>query len=183
MRAAAVLALLVLASAGCLGAGKPAPGGGPSSEVPSPSGSDSSPDLAPVHGDGPADVPWWMPCDFQAFLPSPARDAWTDRRPLHIAHQGGESEVPSATMYALKTAIRKGADMLEVDVHATADGELVLLHDTTVDRTTEGTGNVEDLTLAEVQALDAAYWFVPGRNAVHDAPAADYALRGIRTGD
>lgn len=86
-------------------------------------------------------------------------------------------------MYAFKTALRKGADMLELDVHVTSDGELVVLHDTTVDRTTDGSGQVETLTLAEVQALDAAHWFVPGRNAVHDAPASEYVLRGIRTGE
>lgn len=125
---------------------------------------------------------WWMPCDSTGHLPAPARGAWTDRRFLHIAHQGGENEVPSATMYALKTALRKGADMLEVDVHVTADGELVVLHDPTVDRTTNGRGAVQEMTLAEVQALDAAHWFVPGRNAVHDAAEAEYVLRGIRTG-
>jgi glycerophosphoryl diester phosphodiesterase len=125
---------------------------------------------------------WWMSCDHAGHLPAPARGSWTDRRPLHIAHQGGENEVPSATMYALKTALRKGADMLEVDVHVTRDGELVVLHDTTVDRTTNGQGAVQEMTLAEIQALDAAHWFVPGRNAVHDAGEADYVLRGVRTG-
>lgn len=135
--------------------------------------------------DEPVDQPettWWQPCDFEAFLPAPAREAWTDRFPLNIAHQGGENEVPSATMYALKTAIRKGADLLEIDVHVTADGHIVVLHDATVDRTTDGTGAVEQMTLAQVQALDAAYWFVPGRNAVHDAAEGEYVLRGIRTG-
>lgn len=135
------------------------------------------PDLSP-----PGPSTWWQPCDHSSFLPAPARGAWTDRRFLHIAHQGGENEVPSATMYALKTALRKGADMLEVDVHATADRELVVLHDTTVDRTTDGTGAVQEMTLAQLQELDAAYWFVPGRNAVRGAPEADYVLRGIRTG-
>jgi glycerophosphoryl diester phosphodiesterase len=105
-----------------------------------------------------------------------------ERRPLNIAHQGGENEVPSATMYAFKTALRKGADMLELDVHVTADNELVVLHDTTIDRTTPATGKVEELDLIDIQKLDAAYWFVPGRNAVHDANVEDYVLRGIRTG-
>jgi glycerophosphoryl diester phosphodiesterase len=127
-------------------------------------------------------TPSWMPCDYAGFEPSPSHGSWLERHPLNIAHQGGENEVPSATMYALKTAIRKGADMLELDVHVTSDGELVVLHDTTVDRTTEGSGAVQDMPLAEIQALDAAYWFVPGRNAVHDAQPGDYLLRGIRTG-
>jgi glycerophosphoryl diester phosphodiesterase len=124
-----------------------------------------------------AESPSWLSCDHAGFDPSPAHGTWMERRPLNIAHQGGEDEVPSATMYAFKTALRKGADMLELDVHVTSDGELVVLHDTTV-----GSGAVETLTLAEIQALDAAYWFVPGRNAVHDAAASDYVLRGIRTG-
>ncbi|MFA5944328.1 MAG: glycerophosphodiester phosphodiesterase family protein, partial [Candidatus Thermoplasmatota archaeon] len=161
MKPTAVVLLAFVACAGCLGDGTTTPNTTATS----------------------VDTPSWMPCDFEAFLPAPAHDGWMDRRPLNIAHQGGENEVPSATMYALKTAIRKGADMLELDVHVTSDGELVLLHDTTVDRTTEGAGAVQDMTLAEIQALDAAYWFVPGRNAVHDAAAADYTLRGIRTGD
>lgn len=163
LRATLVLLLLLL-GAGCLDGGEPT--------------------AATLRPDGQATATgtWWQPCDLPAEMPAPARGAWTERRFLHIAHQGGENEAPSATLYALKTALRKGADMLEVDVHATADGELVVLHDTTVDRTTDGHGAVQDMTLAEVQALDAAHWFVPGRNAVQGAPEADYVLRGIRTG-
>lgn len=182
MRTAAFLAVLALSVPGCFGEDDP----GRSAPDPVPDGSADNATMTTtppvVVAPPPAESPWWMPCGFEAFLPSPARDGWLDRRPLHIAHQGGESEVPSATMYALKTAIRKGADMLEVDVHVTSDGELVLLHDTTVDRTTNGMGAVQDMTLEEIQALDAGYWFVPGRNAVHDAGEADYVLRGIRTG-
>lgn len=180
MKAAALLLATLVAAAGCLGAdkGEDAP--------PTPSASDAPGPLPlpppPVELLPAAETPWWMPCDYAGFEPSAPKGTWMERRPLHIAHQGGENEVPSATMYALKTAIRKGADMLEVDVHVTADGELVVLHDTTVDRTTSGTGAVQDLPLAEIQKLDAAHWFVPGRNAVHDAAAGDYVLRGIRTG-
>src|SRR5688572_33278632 len=84
-----------------------------------------------------------------------AKTDWTKLRVLNIAHQGGEDEAPSNTMYAYERAMRLGADMLEVDIHTTADGELVVLHDATVNRTTNGTGRVYDMTLAEVQALDA----------------------------
>ncbi len=140
-------------------------------------------DLPLAAADGAVDEVWWEPCDWQDHVPPPARGDWTERRVLHIAHQGGENEVPSNTMYALKTAVRKGADVLEIDVHATADNELVVIHDTTVDRTTDGTGLVEDHTLAELKALDAAHWFVPGRNAVRDAAPEDYVLRGARHGD
>jgi glycerophosphoryl diester phosphodiesterase len=114
---------------------------------------------------------------------SAADNPWLQHRFLNFAHQGGEDELPSATMYAFKEAIRAGADALEIDVGSTADGHLVVLHDNKLDRTTNGTGSVNDRTLAEVQALDAAYWFVPGRNAVHGLPDSAYPLRGVRTGD
>ncbi|HEY8583348.1 MAG TPA: glycerophosphodiester phosphodiesterase family protein, partial [Capillimicrobium sp.] len=112
-----------------------------------------------------------------------AGNPWLTDRFLNFAHQGGEDEFPSATMYAFKEAMRAGADAIEIDVGYTSDGHLVVLHDNTLNRTTNGTGSVNDKTLAEVQALDAAYWFVPGRNAVHDLPPGSYPLRGVRTGD
>lgn len=85
-------------------------------------------------------------------------------------------------MYALATAVAKGADALELDVHATADGHLVVLHDPTVDRTTDGSGWVDALSLAHIRALDAAYWFVPGEGVASGRPARDYVLRGVATG-
>jgi glycerophosphoryl diester phosphodiesterase len=107
---------------------------------------------------------------------------WLERRVWNIAHQGGENEAPSDTLYAFKTALAKGVDMLELDVHATSDGEIVVLHDATVDRTTNGTGSVDELTLAEIKTLDAAYWFVPERGTTHSAEPEEYLLRGIATG-
>ncbi len=112
-----------------------------------------------------------------------ARDRWLRRSPLHIAHQGGEAEAPSSTLFAMTTAVAKGADALELDVHATADGHLVVLHDPTVDRTTNGTGAVDTMTLAQVQALDAAHWFVPGEGVVAGRAASEYTLRGVAAGD
>ena len=82
---------------------------------------------------------------------------WLDRRILNIAHQGGEHEAPSNTMFAFKEAVRKGADVLEMDVQLTKDGEIVVFHDRTVgNRTNSPDRAVNDMTLAEVQALDAA---------------------------
>jgi glycerophosphoryl diester phosphodiesterase len=78
-------------------------------------------------------------------------------RPLVIAHQGGDGVWPGDTMYAFDKAVEIGADVLEMDAHITKDGEIVLMHDEAVDRTTNGTGLIEDLTLAEIQQLDAAY--------------------------
>ncbi len=107
---------------------------------------------------------------------------WLDQRIVNFAHQGGEDILPSNTLYAMKRSLALGADMLELDVGVTADDRIVVLHDNSVDRTTDGTGSVNGLSLAAVQKLDAAYWFVPGRNTVHDLPAASYPYRGIRTG-
>lgn len=108
---------------------------------------------------------------------------WLEQRVLNIAHAGGGTEAPVNTLYAYKRATDIGADLIELDVHSTADGELVVIHDSTVDRTTDGTGRVEDMTLDEIQELDAAHWFVPGRSAVPDLPEDEYPLRGARYGD
>jgi glycerophosphoryl diester phosphodiesterase len=74
-----------------------------------------------------------------------------------IAHRGGSggSGMPEGTLAAFQASIDAGADWLEFDVRRTADGVLVVLHDATVDRTTDGTGAIADLTLAQVRALDA----------------------------
>jgi glycerophosphoryl diester phosphodiesterase len=78
-------------------------------------------------------------------------------RPLVIAHQGGDGVWPGDTMYAFENAVRIGADVLEMDAHITKDGQIVLMHDEKVDRTTDGTGLIEDLTLDQLKQLDAAY--------------------------
>ncbi|KAA1191811.1 hypothetical protein F0M18_09755 [Pseudohalioglobus sediminis] len=103
--------------------------------------------------------------------------------PLNYAHRGGVIDFPENTLFAYAEVALAGADVLEMDVYQTRDNELVILHDLDVDRTTNGTGNVVDLTLAELKALDAAYWFVPGAGTPHDRPEADYVYRGIATGD
>ncbi|MGI8462408.1 MAG: glycerophosphodiester phosphodiesterase [Solirubrobacterales bacterium] len=112
-----------------------------------------------------------------------ANTDWTKLRTLNIAHQGGEDEAPSNTMYAYERSLRLGADMLEVDVHTTSDGELVALHDATVDRTTNGTGRIYDKTLAEVRELDAAHNLVPGEGTERGLGADNYPYRGVRLGE
>lgn len=82
-----------------------------------------------------------------------------EHKPLVFAHQGGEGLWPSNTMLAFDNAARLGADVLDTDMHMTKDGVLVLMHDETVDRTTNGHGAIRDLTLAEIKKLDAAYSF------------------------
>lgn len=108
---------------------------------------------------------------------------WTERRFLNIAHAGGENEAPANTMYALKRAVRLGADMIELDVQSTSDDKLVVMHDATLDTFTNGTGLVRDHTFREVRALDAAYNFVPDRSAVPGLAPESYPLRGVRTHD
>jgi len=80
--------------------------------------------------------------------------------PLLIAHRGGAGLAPENTLAAFENAVFQwGADMLEMDVRSTRDGEVVVIHDETVDRTTDGTGRVEGFTLRELQNLDAGYRF------------------------
>ena len=81
--------------------------------------------------------------------------------PLVIAHQGGDGLWPGNTMFAFEQAAKLGVDVLEMDLHITKDGVLVLMHDETVDRTTDGTGLVEEMGLAELKGLDAGYDWSP----------------------
>ena len=79
--------------------------------------------------------------------------------PLIIAHRGGADLAPENTLAAFRNAIALGADMIEIDVHLTKDGRVVVIHDNTVDRTTGGHGRIADLTLAEIKQLDAGKKF------------------------
>jgi len=108
---------------------------------------------------------------------------WLKRRFLNMAHAGGEKEAPMNTQYAFKRAVGLGADMIELDVQSTSDDQLVVIHNASVEETTDGAGRVRDLTFDQVHALDAAYNFVPGRSAVPGLPAESCPLRGVRTGD
>lgn len=82
-------------------------------------------------------------------------------RPLVIAHRGDSASAPEQTLAAFEQAVVRGADMIEVDVRRALDGELVLLHDARVDRTTDGGGRVDTLSFAELRQLDAGGWFAP----------------------
>lgn len=82
-----------------------------------------------------------------------------EHRPLVIAHQGGEGIAPENTRTAFRQSLAVGADVLDTDVHMTLDGVLVLIHDETVDRTSDGSGEVRDLTLSELRELDFGYHF------------------------
>jgi glycerophosphoryl diester phosphodiesterase len=78
-----------------------------------------------------------------------------------IAHRGFSGAAPENTIAAVRAAINIQADMVEIDVTLSADDHVVVIHDETVDRTTDGTGEVSRFTLAEVQRLDAGSWFDP----------------------
>lgn len=80
---------------------------------------------------------------------------------LVIAHRGASAYAPENTRAAFDLAISMGSDLIETDIQITRDGELVLIHDDLVDRTTSGQGAVSDYSLAELQALDAGTWFDP----------------------
>lgn len=112
-----------------------------------------------------------------------ADNPWLGQRVMNMAHSGGEDEAPMNTMYAFERADTLGADMLEIDVQLTADGDLAVIHDATVDDSTDHTGRVDSFTMEQLRAMDAAHWFVPGRSTVHDDPSAQYPLRGARSGD
>jgi glycerophosphoryl diester phosphodiesterase len=112
-----------------------------------------------------------------------ATNPWLEKRPLNIAHQGGEDEFPSNTMYAFERSLKAGADMLELDVGVTKDDRVVVMHDTTLDRTTSGTGTIASHTLKQIEKLDGAYWFHAADDAYrHDRKASAYTWRGVATG-
>lgn len=111
------------------------------------------------------------------------RNVWRQVPTWNIAHQGGEDEFPSNTLYAFRKALAAGANMLELDIGVTKDGQVIVMHDTTVDRVTNGHGTVASKTLAQIQRLDGAYWFAGGHDAYrHDRPARAYRFRGVATG-
>jgi predicted esterase len=104
-------------------------------------------------------------------------------RPIVLAHTAGEDNFPASTLFAFGESVKAGVDMLDLNVLLTKDGVLLVQHDDTVDRSTSGTGAVSDLTFAEINALDGAYWFTEDCGACTDQPDDHYLYRGIRTGD
>jgi len=95
---------------------------------------------------------------------------------LNIAHQGGEALRPSNTILAYRHGLEVGADSLEGDLHATQDGVVVLSHDATVDRYTDGTGYIKDFTFTELEELDAGYDFTTDGGATY--PYRNYYFEG-----
>lgn len=92
----------------------------------------------------------WQPVLATSFTPA---------RVDNIAHRGASGHAPESTLPAFRLARQLGADWIELDVHQTRDGELVVIHDKRVDRTTNGQGAVNELTLSQLKKLDAGSWF------------------------
>ena len=101
--------------------------------------------------------------------------AWPDGSIVVIAHRGEHRAHPENTLPAFQAAIDAGADFFELDVRTTSDGQLVLMHDSNVDRTTNGTGAIRSMTMEQVRALDAGRKFGP-RFAGAKVPAFEEPL-------
>jgi len=83
----------------------------------------------------------------------------TNSKPLIIAHRGDSADAPENTLAAFRLALQNGADGIELDVMLSADQQLVVIHDDSVDRTTNGHGQVGNMSLAALRELDAGSWF------------------------
>ena len=93
-----------------------------------------------------------------AALPAIALSPPSGRKVMVTGHRGASGFAPENTMAAFRLAHEQGADMIELDVYLSLDGRLVVMHDATVDRTTDGQGRIEDMTLEQIKALDAGSW-------------------------
>jgi len=108
----------------------------------------------------------------------PASQPFTFNYPLVVGHRGYRAAYPENTMIAFKAAVDAGVQMVELDVHLARDRKLVVMHDDTVDRTTNGKGSVDEYTLPELKKLDAGYWFHP-RFAGEQIPTLKEVLRQL----
>jgi glycerophosphoryl diester phosphodiesterase len=94
--------------------------------------------------------------------------------PVNLAHRGASALAPENTIEAFRLAVEAGAGGLELDVHLTSDGHIVVIHDATVDRTTNGTGAVSEMTLDDLRGLDAGHNFSPDGGSTYP-----YRGRGV----
>jgi len=97
----------------------------------------------------------------------------TRQVPLRIGHRGAAGHAPENTLLSIETALALGAEVIEIDVHRSLDGQLIVMHDERVDRTTNGSGYIRDLTLAQLQKLEMA-----ARQRVPTLPEVLQAVRG-----
>ncbi|WP_185806942.1 glycerophosphodiester phosphodiesterase [Bacillus salinus] len=101
----------------------------------------------------------------------------TSHKPKVIAHRGASGYAPEHTFAAFNKAIEQQADYIEADIQMTKDGELILIHDPTVTRTSNGHGTVMNMTLQEIRRLDAGSWFNPYLYHTETIPTLQQFLR------
>ena len=118
-----------------------------------------------------------MTAEFDSML-----DAMSSGETLVFGHRGAMANAPMNTMSAFELALQQGAGGIELDVHRSLDGHVFVMHDFTVNETTNGCGAIRDLSLAELQALDAGSWF-SGEYEGERIPTLDevFELLGRRT--
>ncbi|MCR9251524.1 MAG: glycerophosphodiester phosphodiesterase [bacterium] len=98
------------------------------------------------------------PWIYQNWIASTSIDGLKGKEFKVIAHRGASGVAPENTLAAIGAALDMGVDMIDIDVRMSKDGEVVVIHDATVDRTTDGTGRVDQYTLSELKYLDAGSW-------------------------
>jgi len=104
---------------------------------------------------------------------------WNDlESPVVVAHRGDKAYAPENTLSAFEQAAEKGADAVEFDVKLTADNKVIVLHDQTVDRTTNGTGNIAKLTFSALRDLEAGTQF-PGKFPTERIPELDEVFETV----
>jgi glycerophosphoryl diester phosphodiesterase len=113
-----------------------------------------------------------------APLPTPA--FWAGPAPRVIAHRGGRGLWPENTLLAFERAAALGVDVLEMDLRRTRDGEIVVLHDETVDRTTDGQGAVAAMSIADIKPLDAGYRWTADNGATYPFRGRGVSIPSLR---
>lgn len=97
-------------------------------------------------------------------------------KPRVVGHRGASGESPENTLPAFRKAFEAGAEFVELDVRGSKEGHVVIVHDATLERTTNGRGRVKEKTLLELKALDAGYWFTPDGGASYPFRERNIAL-------
>ena len=115
------------------------------------------------------------------FLSTPANShpLFIPNKFLVIAHRGGRSLGPESTLHTFQRAIEVGADVLEMDIRATRDNHLVVFHDATLGRTTDGNGQIADFLLSELESLDAGFHWSPDNGKTYPLRARSIRIPSL----